>query len=556
MATSVPILPNIQHAQDLEQQNFLHDQQYRDAQRQQQIAQTQRTAMNVGQVIRNGVNPDTGAQYTPQELTALAQHHRELTAHVQDLFDPNHEPNKMGPNLAAAAGVEMPASIWRRATDHLGITHQDPGGPRTPGDVISSITQSPYGDNRVIDESPLQVYKRNVIAAMGDTPEAQRMIQARAAHEAGFNLKAPVQQLRPASITTKDGKTVPVMRLQSTTPDPLTGEQPKDLVFGLDGQPIPEDQLQGATFAATTPPKTGAVKPIAFNSASGTISDPATGKVYFAADAANNPPDVQKMFDSNRAVLKQKEDALVREGYARSAAFNSNRPMVVMNPDPNAAPGSAIIVPAGVAEAKGMQSVQSGQFKTINAMLKEASSGKLGTEMSAYGTAYSHADLLRQAAKALQANDIRGLQKISNTLSTQFGDPAVTNFQAIANAYGREVSKALTAGHMTDSEIASVGATLPANASPDQISGVLDAYSNLMVAKMHQREYQINAGLQGSAYVPAIPGQAPGGPGTSSGRPPQSAAPAGTQAFTDGGKTYHIPKALVAAFKRDHPNAR
>ncbi|MGC1296287.1 MAG: hypothetical protein WA869_14735 [Alloacidobacterium sp.] len=30
----------------------------------------------------------------------------------------------------------------------------------------------------------------------------------------------------------------------------------------------------------------------------------------------------------------------------------------------------------------------------------------------------------------------------------------------------------------------------------------------------------------------------------------------GTQTFTDGGTTYNIPKDQIAAFKKDHPNAR
>lgn len=37
---------------------------------------------------------------------------------------------------------------------------------------------------------------------------------------------------------------------------------------------------------------------------------------------------------------------------------------------------------------------------------------------------------------------------------------------------------------------------------------------------------------------------------------PTGGAPAGTQTFTDGGVTYHIPTGQVGDFKKDHPNAR
>lgn len=43
---------------------------------------------------------------------------------------------------------------------------------------------------------------------------------------------------------------------------------------------------------------------------------------------------------------------------------------------------------------------------------------------------------------------------------------------------------------------------------------------------------------------------------TTGSKPPTAGAPAGVQALTDGGVTYHIPSDQVEAFKKDHPNAR
>jgi hypothetical protein len=137
--------------------------------------------------------------------------------------------------------------------------------------------------------------------------------------------------------------------------------------------------------------------------------------------------------------------------------------------------------------------------------------GQGGNELNAFRTAISHADLLGQAAQALQNNDTKALNTVKNALKTQFGDPEPTNFNVIANAYTREVTKALAAGHITDSEVNTQGATMPQNAGPKQILGAVNAYKNLMASKAQQRMQQYEQGLQGKPAFP--PGMTPGGNG-------------------------------------------
>jgi len=59
------------------------------------------------------------------------------------------------------------------------------------------------------------------------------------------------------------------------------------------------------------------------------------------------------------------------------------------------------------------------------------------------------------------------------------------------------VTKALSAGHLTDAEIKEQGATIPTNASPEQISGALNSYRALMQSKLNLRKQQFEAGKQG-----------------------------------------------------------
>jgi hypothetical protein len=127
--------------------------------------------------------------------------------------------------------------------------------------------------------------------------------------------------------------------------------------------------------------------------------------------------------------------------------------------------------------------------------------GKGSEETLAFSTALQHADLLQKAADALKNGDVRALNQIGNTLGVQFGSDKATNFKVISNAYSREVTKALSAGHLTDAEIKEQGATIPTNASPEQISGALNSYRALMQSKLNLRKQQFEAGKQGQTCV-------------------------------------------------------
>lgn len=128
--------------------------------------------------------------------------------------------------------------------------------------------------------------------------------------------------------------------------------------------------------------------------------------------------------------------------------------------------------------------------------------GKGSEEILAFQTAQAHADLLQQAADGLKNGNLRLANQAANQLGIQLGSDKATNFQTIANAYTREVTKALSAGHLTDSEIKQQGATIPSDASPAQISGALNAYKNLMASKVQLRQKQFEAGKQGKTTLP------------------------------------------------------
>lgn len=180
------------------------------------------------------------------------------------------------------------------------------------------------------------------------------------------------------------------------------------------------------------------------------------------------------------------------------------RPLQVADPDN---PGNTKFVPAGQAVKTGAAGPQSASVQVPRTVLKSATSGPIGSQINAFNTALQHADLLQQALTALNNGDVRTINSLKNSFKTEFGSADVSNFRTIANAYTREITKMLAAGHMTDAEIGSAGATIPANASPQQILGALQAYRTLATSKMQQLQGQVNAGMQGKPNFPANLGQ-------------------------------------------------
>jgi len=199
------------------------------------------------------------------------------------------------------------------------------------------------------------------------------------------------------------------------------------------------------------------------------------------------------------------EGIINRMAGARARAGAESRYVQVTDPD---RPGEFIYKPVGQAARDKSSSAQSASGTVPKKVLEWATTGKGGEEINAFNTALQHADLLKEAAIRLQNGDTRWLNEKKNEFKSAFGDPNLTSARAIANAYSREVTKMLSSGHMTDSEIGSAEATLPLDANIETIEGVLDAYKALAGSKMQQRYNQYQQGLQAKPNFPAGTGSA------------------------------------------------
>ena len=268
--------------------------------------------------------------------------------------------------------------------------------------------------------------------------------------------------------------------------------------FDLNKNPIPPELLAGSKLEPKPIPKKG----LKYEAATGEVVDQDANKRYSIADVGKpeTPPEVAQMFTDSKAMMDTKQRNALALATQRGAAYGQQRYGDYRDPSN---PTEVISVPNIQAQKEGLHRAAGPAYQAETGMLKASTYGSIGNEIVAFSTAIQHADLLEQAALALNNNDTQKLNAIKNELSTQFGDPEPTNFKVIANAYTREVTKALTAGHVTDNEIRENGATIPQDASQAQIIGAINAYRKLMNSKILIRRQQIESGMAGTPFLGA-----------------------------------------------------
>jgi hypothetical protein len=178
--------------------------------------------------------------------------------------------------------------------------------------------------------------------------------------------------------------------------------------------------------------------------------------------------------------------------------------------DPNN-PGNLTYTRAGTAlNNPNIQAPGSAPVQAAKAVEKSATSGKIGEEINAFNTALQHADLLENAVKALANGDQNTLNGLKNGFKNEFGSTGPVTANVIADAYTREINKMLSAGHITDAEIGTIGKTLNVNRqSLPQSLAAIGAYKALATSKMNMRRQQVEQGLKGQANFPTQ--AAPGG---------------------------------------------
>lgn len=116
--------------------------------------------------------------------------------------------------------------------------------------------------------------------------------------------------------------------------------------------------------------------------------------------------------------------------------------------------------------------------------------GQGGNELKASGRALAHMGVLDQTIDALNNGDIRSLNELGNTLHTQFGDPAVTNFDTARQVVAGEVTKYLSGGGGTLEDRNNLKNAFGDGSSVSQLKGALAILKNDFMGQMQGSEQQ------------------------------------------------------------------
>jgi hypothetical protein len=122
--------------------------------------------------------------------------------------------------------------------------------------------------------------------------------------------------------------------------------------------------------------------------------------------------------------------------------------------------------------------------------VKDFSTGKQGQQVNAFNTAIDHLGTMDKLTDALQNNDIRAFNSLSNTVARQTGQPAPTDFNAAKQIVTAEVIKAVVAsgGGVTERQEAERNFA-DAN-SPQQLKGIINTYKQLLGGQLNSLNLQ------------------------------------------------------------------
>lgn len=135
-------------------------------------------------------------------------------------------------------------------------------------------------------------------------------------------------------------------------------------------------------------------------------------------------------------------------------------------------------------------------FKNTTRAEADFNTGKQGNTVRSLNVATSHLNTLGTLADALNNNDTRLLNTVSNAWKTQTGSPAPTNFEAARNMAADEVVKAIIgSGGSLEDRKAAVN-TINSAGSLAQLKGVIETYKHLLGGQLEglRQQYETSTG--------------------------------------------------------------
>jgi hypothetical protein len=198
---------------------------------------------------------------------------------------------------------------------------------------------------------------------------------------------------------------------------------------------------------------------------------------------------------------------------------------------------------------------QASQFAARTSAARAFSSGPLGNFIRSFSVAESHLDLASQLAEALQNGKSQTLNRLRNTLRTEFGSAAVPNFETAKQIVADEVAKAVIGGQMGEGDRQNLQRQLDAASSPEQLAGAIQTFRSLMAGQLEgfKRQYMTSTGGTEQDFDRMLSPEARRemAPRGQTGGQAASAQPAASAALPKG--QYPIPSSKAVATLKAHP---
>lgn len=177
--------------------------------------------------------------------------------------------------------------------------------------------------------------------------------------------------------------------------------------------------------------------------------------------------------------------------FQRGASFAQNRPEEVVDPND---PGHVYYTTAANAMNNNLPAPAGAPTQAARSEARSEVPTKIGDQKVAFNTMIQHAQLLRDAARALNNGDVQALNGLKNSFKNTFGYSGPITAQAIADAYGGEVTNVIAKGHITDKDMEKTSKTLdPSKQNFATMDSVLTAYQALAQSKLNMLNNQANA---------------------------------------------------------------
>lgn len=219
--------------------------------------------------------------------------------------------------------------------------------------------------------------------------------------------------------------------------------------------------------------------------------------------------------ENGPAIVNKKAAAKGRPGAVTSLGIGNpgmGKPLQVGDANN---PGETTFATGAQAVRQGLPGTQSASVSVPKAAATAEVPTKIGDQKVAFTTMIQHAQLLRDAARALNNGDNQTLAGLKNSFKNEFGYAGPITSTAIADAYKGEVSNVINKGHITDTGNEKIAHTLdPTRQNYQTIDSVLSAYQSLAQSKMNMLNQQKQNAVKQSQKGRGLPPTPGGGQAT------------------------------------------